>query len=207
MPLPGVSAYEMFERMEQKTIRGLYLLCSNPAVSAPNLNYVREQLRNLDFMVCVDFFLSESAEFADVVLPSVTWAEDEGTVTNLEGRIIKINKAQEPVGESKPDWQIQVELSERLGRGQYFSHLKTVSDIAKEFREATKGGIADYFGATWDKIEAGDGVFWPCTDEETLGHHICSLIKNFSILITERKFAPCHTVHLPKSQIKNTLSA
>ena len=70
------------------------------------------------------FILSESAEFADVILPSVTWSEDEGTVTNLEGRIIKINKAQEPIGESKPDWQMQVELAERLGRGKYFSHLK-----------------------------------------------------------------------------------
>ena len=66
-------------------------------------------------MVCADFYLSESAEFADVILPTITWSEDEGTVTNLEGRIIKINKAQAPVGESKPDWQIQVELAERLG--------------------------------------------------------------------------------------------
>ncbi len=82
MPQPGVSAYEMFELMEQKTIRGLYLLCSNPAVSAPNLNFVRTAMKNLDFMLCSDFYLSESAEFADVILPSVTWSEDEGTVTN-----------------------------------------------------------------------------------------------------------------------------
>jgi assimilatory nitrate reductase catalytic subunit len=159
----------MFELMENKSIRGLYLLCSNPAVSAPNLNYVRSVLKSLDFMVCADMYLSESCEFADVVLPSVTWSEDEGTVTNLEGRIIKINKAQEPIGESKPDWLIQVELAERLGRGQYFRHLTTAEKVATEFRLASKGGYADYYGATWDKIDKQDGVFWPCKDEADPG--------------------------------------
>ena len=116
----GVSAFEMFGLMEQKTIRALYLLCSNPAVSAPDLNYVREQMKEPDFMVCVDFYLSESAEFADVMLPTTTWAEDEGTTTNVEGRIIKINRAQVPLGESKPDWQIQVEIAERMGGANTF---------------------------------------------------------------------------------------
>ncbi|WP_438445246.1 molybdopterin oxidoreductase family protein [Gorillibacterium sp. sgz5001074] len=169
MPGVGVSAHEMFALMKEKTIRGLYLLCSNPAVSAPNQNHVRASLKALDFMVCCDFYLSESAEFADVVLPATTWAEDEGTVTNLEGRIIKINKAQEPLGQSKPDWQIQIELAERMGRGDQFRHLKTARDINDEFRAATKGGYADYSGATWEKIEAQNGVFWPCRSEEDQG--------------------------------------
>ncbi|MDQ1909923.1 molybdopterin oxidoreductase family protein [Paenibacillus sp. GD4] len=165
MPQPGVSAQEMFGLMLDKTIRGLYLLCSNPAVSAPNQNFVRSALRQLDFMVCCDFFLSESAEFADVVLPATTWSEDEGTVTNLEGRCIKINKAQEPIGESKPDWLIQVELAERLGRGQYFRHLQSARKVNDEFRLASKGGYADYSGITWEKIEKQNGVFWPCRSE------------------------------------------
>lgn len=179
MPQAGVSAYEMFELMEQKTIRALYLLCSNPAVSAPNLNYVRKQMKNLDFMVCVDFYLSESAEFADVVLPTTTWAEDEGTTTNVEGRIIKINRAQMPLGESKPDWQIQVEIAERMGRGKYFSHLKTSLDIFNELRKASKGGTADYYGVTWEKIEKQDGVFWPCKDESDPGTPHLFLDKKF----------------------------
>lgn len=169
MPEAGVSAYEMFELMEKKTIRALYLLCSNPAVSAPNSNYVRKQMKNLDFMVCVDFYLSESAEFADVILPTTTWAEDEGTTTNVEGRVIKINQAQKPLGESKPDWQIQVEIAERMGRGKYFSHLKTSLDVFNELRQASKGGTADYYGVTWEKIEQQDGVFWPCKDENDPG--------------------------------------
>ncbi|PLR76851.1 nitrite reductase [Bacillus sp. V3-13] len=179
MPKPGVSAYEMFELMEQKTIRALYLLCSNPAVSAPNLNYVRQQMKNLDFMVCVDFYLSESAEFADVILPTTTWAEDEGTTTNVEGRIIKINRAQMPLGESKPDWKIQVELAERMGRGKYFSHLKTARDVFNELRLASKGGTADYYGVTWEKIEKQNGVFWPCKDEDDPGTPHLFLDKKF----------------------------
>lgn len=179
MPPEGISAFEMFDLMHDKTIRGLYLLCSNPAVSAPNLNYVRAALKKLDFMVCSDFFLSESAEFADVVLPAVTWSEDEGTTTNLEGRIIKINQAQQPIGNSKPDWQIQVEIAERLGKGKYFSHLKTAKDVAEEFRLASKGGVADYYGATWEKIDKQDGVFWPCKDEEDPGTPYMFLDKRF----------------------------
>lgn len=179
MPEAGVSAFEMFELMEEKTIRGLYLICSNPAVSAPDLNFVRKAMKNLDFMVCADFYLSESAEYADVVLPAVTWAEDEGTTTNLEGRIIKINQAQEPIGESKPDWQIQVELAERLGKGKHFSHLKTARDVADEFRLASKGGDADYYGATWDKIDKQDGVFWPCKNEDDEGTPYMFLDKKF----------------------------
>jgi len=180
MPKAGVSAHEMFGLMNEKTIRGLYLLCSNPAVSAPNSNYVRAALKNLDFMVCADFYLSESAEYADVVLPSVTWSEDEGTVTNLEGRVIKINKAQEPVGESKPDWLIQVELAERMGRGEYFRHLTSARLISDEFRLATKGGLADYYGATWEKIDQQDGVFWPCPDDEHKGTPHMFLDKKFN---------------------------
>lgn len=179
MPEAGVSAYEMFGLMENKIIRSLYLLCSNPAVSAPNQNYVRKMMKQLDFMVCVDFYLSESAEFADVILPTTSWAEDEGTTTNVEGRIIKINRAQMPFGESKPDWQIQVELAERMGRGKYFSHLKTSKDIFDELRLASKGGNADYYGVTWEKIDKQDGVFWPCKSEDDPGTPHMFLDKKF----------------------------
>jgi assimilatory nitrate reductase catalytic subunit len=179
MPEPGVSAYEMFGLMEQKMIRSMYLLCSNPVVSSPNSNYVRKVLKQLDFMVCVDFYLSESATYADVLLPTTTWSEDEGTTTNVEGRVIKINAAQAPVGESKPDWKIQVELAERLGRGKYFSHLKTSKDVFDEMRLASKGGNADYYGITWEKIEKQDGVFWPCKDEDDPGTPHMFLDKKF----------------------------
>ncbi|WHX41625.1 formate dehydrogenase subunit alpha [Mesobacillus sp. AQ2] len=160
MPQPGVSAYEMFHLMEAKTIRGLHVICSNPVVSSPNINYVQEQLENLDFLVVNDFFLSETAELADVVLPATTWAEDEGTTTNTEGRIIHIRKVVDPIGESKPDWEIMSLIAERLGKGQHFQYNEP-REIFDELRLASKGGKADYYGVTYEKIDEQDGVFWP----------------------------------------------
>jgi assimilatory nitrate reductase catalytic subunit len=160
MPQPGVSAYEMFHLMEAKTIRALHVICSNPVVSSPNINYVQEQLENLDFLVVNDFFLSETAELADVVLPATTWAEDEGTTTNTEGRIIHIRKVVDPIGESKPDWEIMSLIAERLGKGQHFQYNEP-REIFDELRLASKGGKADYYGVTYEKIDEQDGVFWP----------------------------------------------
>ncbi|PGL72053.1 formate dehydrogenase subunit alpha [Bacillus sp. AFS055030] len=168
MPKPGVSAYEMFDEIQKGTIRGMHVICSNPAVSAPNLEHIWNGFRKLDFLVVSDFFLSETAEFADVVLPTTTWAEDEGTTTNLEGRVIRIRKVREPLGESKPDWEIVSLIAERMGKGNYFPY-KNAEDVFEEFRIATKGGKADYYGITWDRIDKEDGVFWPCPSEDHPG--------------------------------------
>lgn len=161
MPKAGVSAYEMFDEIQKGTIRAMHVICSNPAVSAPNTEYIWAGFKKLDFMVVSDFFLSETAEFADVVLPATTWAEDEGTTTNLEGRVIRIRKVKDPVGESKPDWEIMKLIAERMGKGKFFPY-ENVPQIYEEFRLASKGGKADYYGITYDRIDKEDGVFWPC---------------------------------------------
>ncbi|UJW58414.1 formate dehydrogenase subunit alpha [Bacillus sp. A116_S68] len=168
MPQAGVSAYEMFDHIQQGKIKAMHVICSNPAVSAPNNHYIWEGFKKLDFMVVSDFFLSETAEFADVVLPTTTWAEDEGTTTNLEGRVIRIRKVKEPVGAAKTDWEIMKLIAERMGKKSFFPYT-SVSDIYEEFRLASKGGKADYYGITYDRIEKEDGVFWPCPDEKHPG--------------------------------------
>jgi assimilatory nitrate reductase catalytic subunit len=168
MPKPGVSAYEMFDEIANDNIRAMHVICSNPAVSAPNAEYIWKNFKKLDFLVVSDFFLSETAEFADVVLPATTWAEDEGTTTNIEGRVIHIRKVREPLGESKPDWEILSMIAERMGKGKHFPY-KTALEIFEEFRIATKGGKADYYGITWDRIDKEDGVFWPCPSEDHPG--------------------------------------
>ena len=109
-----------------------------------------------------------------MILPSVTWSEDEGTVTNLEGRIIKINQAQEPLGESKPDWQIQVELAERLGRGKYFSHLKTAKDVADEFRLPLKAAMPITTVLHGIKSTNKTAYFGRVKMKMIQEHHICS---------------------------------
>lgn len=168
MPQPGVSAVEVFNKMREGEIRGLLSICSNMMVSLPDVNKVRQSLEGLEFNVCIDFFLSESARYADVVLPGTTWAEDEGTTTSGEGRVIKINKAIDPPGDAREDWQILQDIARRLGRGKYFT-FNSPREIFDELRVASKGGKADYYGITYEKIEEHNGIFWPCPSPESLG--------------------------------------
>ena len=102
------------------------------------------------------------------MLPGNVWAEDEGTTTSLEGRVIKYNKAVDPPGEARLDWDIICDLARRLGKGEYFPY-RGQRDIFEEIRIATKGSIADYHGITYEKIEAQNGVFWPCPTEDHPG--------------------------------------
>jgi assimilatory nitrate reductase catalytic subunit len=168
LPLEGAAATEMVHLMAEGEIKSCLVICSNLMVSLPDVNVVQRALRALDPLVVIDFFLSETAEMADVVLPGSVWCEDEGTTTNLEGRVIKINRAADPPDEARRDTDIVIELANRLGRGQFFPYRST-RDIWEELRVASKGGVADYFGITWDKIDAQDGVFWPCPTEDHPG--------------------------------------
>ncbi len=168
IPRAGVSVVEMFEKMREGEIKGLLSVCNNVMVSLPDTNKVRESLEGLDFYVCIDFFMSEGARYADVVLPGSTWSEDEGVTGTGEGRVVKINKATEPPGEARTDWWIIQEIARRLGRSRYFN-FQSPREIFDELRIASKGGKADYNGITYEKIEKQDGVFWPCPTEEHAG--------------------------------------
>lgn len=164
LPMPGVDCYEIIRKIDRGEIKGLLTLCINPVVSLPDNNFVRQALEKLDFYVAIDFFLSESARYADVVLPGSLQEEDEGTVTQVEGRIIKINQAVDPPGEAKRDWQIIQDIARALGRerGLTFSGPR---EIFEELRVATRGTVIDYSGVTWERVEENFGVFWPCPDE------------------------------------------
>jgi len=168
LPQAGASAVEVFSKMRDGEIRGLLSICSNMMVSLPDTNKIRESLQGLDFNVCIDFFMSESSRYADVVLPGTTWSEDEGTTTSGEGRVIKINQAINPPGEARKDWEMLQDLAHRYGRGKYFQ-FNSPREIFDELRVASKGGKADYFGISYEKIERQDGVFWPCPTEESAG--------------------------------------
>ncbi|MEK3993134.1 formate dehydrogenase subunit alpha [Robertmurraya sp. FSL R5-0851] len=167
IPGPGLSAFEMLQSLG-KEIKGLLLVCSNPMVSAPTVGDVGEYLKSLDFFVCIDMFMSESAELADVVLPSTVWIEDNGTTTNVEGRVLRIRGIDRTPGESRRDWEIICDLAERLGRGQFFKY-HSPEDIFNELRTASKGGTADYSGITYEKLDKMQGVFWPSRSEEDEG--------------------------------------
>ena len=129
IPGKGIPAQEIIEAIHAGEIKGLLSICFNPAVSAPDANFTAEALDRLEFYAVIDFFLSESAHHADVVLPGSLHEEDEGTSTSGEGRIIKINAAVDPPGEARRDWEILVDLAERLGRGRYFPYREHRGDL------------------------------------------------------------------------------
>jgi assimilatory nitrate reductase catalytic subunit len=168
LPGPGVDAYEMFRQIENGTIKGLITLCFNPKVSLPDSHYVARMLDKLDFYVALDFFLNETAHHADIVLPGALQEEDEGTVTQIEGRIIKINKAIEPPGEARQDWVILQDIAKGLGREHGFT-FGSPGEIFEELRRASKGGVADYSGVTYERVDKEFGVFWPCYSEDHPG--------------------------------------
>ncbi|MEJ2869694.1 molybdopterin oxidoreductase family protein [Actinomycetospora sp. OC33-EN08] len=168
LPRPGVSAYEMLDRLGTSGgVRALLVMASNVAVSAPRAAHVRERLAALDFLAVSDLFLSETAELADVVLPVTQWAEEEGTMTNLEGRVLRRRRAVAAPTGVRSDLQVLHDLAGRLGRGAFFSDdPRTVFD---ELRRASSGGKADYAGISYERIEAERGVFWPCPDDDHAG--------------------------------------
>ena len=164
LPRPGRSAYEMLDAMgAEGGVRALLVFGSNIAVSAPRAGHIQQRLDALDFLMVSDFFLSETAERADVVLPSAQWAEEEGTMTNLEGRVILRERAMPPPANVRTDTEAIAEIAARLGYARFFP--SKAAEIFKELRRASAGGAADYSGITWEKIRKSDGVFWPCPSE------------------------------------------
>src|SRR6187455_220563 len=165
MPGPGVDAYEVMRKIDAGEIKGLISVCINPMVSLPDNQFVARALEKLELYVAIDFFLNDTAWHADIVLPGSLHEEDEGTVTQVEGRVIKINKAVECPGEAREDWRILQDIARALGRPTGFT-FESPRAIFEELRKASKGGVADYSGVTYEKIEREMGVFWPCYSED-----------------------------------------
>jgi len=168
MPGAGVDAYEIFRKIDRGEIKGLLSICFNPKVSLPDNNFVTRMLDKLEFYVAIDFFLNESAHHADIVLPGSLHEEDEGIVTQIEGRVIKINKAVDPPGDAKQDWRVIQDIARAMGRERGFT-FNEPREILDELRVASEGYIADYSGVTYEKIERQGGVFWPCPNENHPG--------------------------------------
>jgi assimilatory nitrate reductase catalytic subunit len=168
IPGPGVDAYEIFRKIERGEIKGLLSICINPVVSLPDNNYIRKMLEKLEFYVAIDFFLNETADYADIVLPGSLQEEDEGIVATAEGRVIKINRAVDCPGEARQDWRIIQDIAAALNRPHGFT-FESPRAILDELRAASRGGIADYYGITYEKLERQMGVFWPCPSEDHPG--------------------------------------
>jgi assimilatory nitrate reductase catalytic subunit len=168
LPGPGPSACELLSSIGREGgVRAMLVMGSNPVVSAPNARAVEARLTALDFLVVVDPFLSETARLADVVLPSCQWAEEEGTMTNLEGRLLHRRAARSPPDGVLNDLRILKLLAEALGSGVHIQDEPEV--VFEELRHASAGGVADYSGASYARIRGGEAIFWPCPAENHPG--------------------------------------
>ncbi|MDT3395483.1 molybdopterin oxidoreductase family protein [Streptomyces sp. B1866] len=163
LPAPGRSAYELLEALGGD-VRALLLMGSNPVVSAPRAAHIEERLRALDFLAVADVVLSETAALADVVLPVTQWAEETGTMTNLEGRVLLRRQSVPPPPGVRSDLAVLSGLAARYGWEKGFP--TDPEEVFEELRRASAGGPADYSGITYRRIERENGVFWPCPAEQ-----------------------------------------
>jgi assimilatory nitrate reductase catalytic subunit len=162
LPGKGKSAYELLDALGPGGgIRGLLVFGSNVVVASPNATNIERKLRALDLLVVCDAFVNETAEAAHVILPIAQWAEEEGTMTNLEGRVILRRRVEAPPAGVKSDIEILCALARRLGCERGFD-FASPEDVFEELRTATAGAKADYSGITYARLRNGPGVFWPC---------------------------------------------
>jgi len=159
---PGIALTEMFDAVHAGRIKAMYVMGENPVLSDPDSAHVEAALKRLEFLVVQDVFLSETAQLADVVLPATSFAEKDGTFTNTERRVQRVRKAVEPVGGSRPDWQIVCQVARRMGaRGFDF-------DSPERILEEVASVTPSYRGISFERLEKG-GLQWPCPDGEHPG--------------------------------------
>lgn len=160
IPGPGVPAVELLQSLGREGgVRALLVHGSNLVVSSPNVAAVRERIAALDLLVVCDFFLSETAALAEVVLPITQWAEEEGTMTSLEGRVIRRRRAITPPAGVRDELWILAELAHRLGCSATFD--TDPEQVFEELRLASEGGLADYSGIDYARLDAGEAAYWP----------------------------------------------
>ncbi|MEV6441778.1 molybdopterin oxidoreductase family protein [Amycolatopsis sp. NPDC051716] len=169
LPGPGRSATELLEALGQENgPKALMVFGSNVIVSAPRSQRVQERLSELDLLVVADFVLSETAALADVVLPVTQWAEEDGTLTNLEGRVLLRRKALTPPPGVRSDLDVLHGLAQRLGQPENRFPVDAET-VFEELRIASKGGIADYSGVSYDRLRAGEALHWPVPENDHPG--------------------------------------
>ncbi|MDY6863064.1 MAG: molybdopterin dinucleotide binding domain-containing protein, partial [Thermodesulfobacteriota bacterium] len=158
---PGLTVTEMFSAAEEGKVKAMYIMGENPVLSDPDVSHIENCITSLEFLVVQDIFLTETAKYADVVLPGVSFAEKDGTFTNSERKVQRIRKAIRPAGEAKEDYRIISELSGKMG---YPMDYNSPGDVMDEICKVTPS----YAGITYNRIEK-EGIPWPCPERDHSG--------------------------------------
>ena len=167
----GYAYPDIVEAALRREIRALWIIGTNPIVSFPNLHVLEQALESLDFLVVQDgFHPTPTTVRADLVLPAAIWGEKEGTYTNSERRVSKVNRAVEPPGHARADFDIFLAVAEALGcRGELFPGWTAPRDAFEEWKQVSKGRLCDYSGMSYEAIERAGGLQWPCPADAAPG--------------------------------------
>ncbi|MDQ7046983.1 MAG: molybdopterin-dependent oxidoreductase [Sulfurovum sp.] len=167
----GYAYPQIIDAINRGEIKALWVVATNPLVSFPDQNALREALKKLDILVVQDSFMSDTAQVADVVFAAATWSEKEGCYTNSERRCNYAKKAVEPLGDSKADLDIVLEFSEYFEdkHALLFKDFKTPRDVFDEIKRVSKGQLCDYSEMSYEKIEQLGGIQWPCNEKSPEG--------------------------------------
>ena len=159
---PGLTLPDIFTAADKGQVKAIYLIGENPVLSDPDSTHIRKALESLEFLVVQDMFLTETAQLADVILPAASFAERDGTFTNTERRVQRIRKAIDPLGDSRPDWEITCQLARKMGAEGF--DFENPSQIMDEIASLTPS----YGGISYSRIEGG-GLQWPCPTKDHPG--------------------------------------
>ncbi len=170
----GKTAVEMFEAVKKGEIKAIWIACTNPAQSMPDLNNVLEALNTAELVVLQDAFNNtDSNQYADVIFPATTWGEKEGTVTNSERRITRVQNASVIPGEARNDWAIVVDFAQRLekklGKNKTLFNYSTPESVFNEHRESTRGRDLDITGLSYQILEQQGPQQWPFKEGASTG--------------------------------------
>ncbi len=154
----GLTVTEMMDAALRGEVKGMYIVGENPMMSDPDIRHVEEALRSLDLLVVQDIFMTETARLADVVLPAASYAEKEGTFTNTDRRVQRVRKAVEPPGDARSDLRIIADIAEALG---YSMPAREAEEVFREMASLTPS----YAGITYERLDAGETIHWPCPEE------------------------------------------
>ena len=162
---PGLTVVEIMDAIHAGQVRGMYILGENPAMSDPDLHHARAALGKLEHLVVQDLFVTETAQFADVVLPASAWPEKEGTVTNTN-RQVQLGRIALPLpGEAKPDWWIIQEIANRFGLGWEYQHP---GEVFEEMQQ----GMASLNHISWERLAREGSVTYPCAADDVPGQDV-----------------------------------
>ncbi|MDY0018421.1 MAG: formate dehydrogenase subunit alpha [Anaerolineae bacterium] len=159
---PGLTVVEIMNAAHAGQVKAIFILAEDPMTSDPDLNHVREALERVDFLVVEDIFMTETARFADVILPGVSFAEKDGTFTSTERRIQRVRKAVEGPGSARPDWEILCDLMTRMG---YPTKFNSPAEIMDELASVTPS----YAGVHYDRLDRGEQLHWPVKSDDHPG--------------------------------------